>query len=168
LRVDASLTLQEVAGRAGLSQPFLSQLENGRSMPSLITLHRIAAALGTTAQQLLAGTDDGHISLVRREGSRVFDLSEGATMRFLVEGRRTMAANEVTAAAGADSGGHLAHEGEELLFVVDGQIEVSVGARTERLAAGDAICYDAGTAHEWKVIGRKAGRFVMVSNPPSF
>ncbi|MGW6330283.1 helix-turn-helix domain-containing protein, partial [Streptomyces sp. NPDC055097] len=48
------LTLAEVARRAGLSVPFLSQIENGRSRPSMASLQRIADALDTTAVQLLS------------------------------------------------------------------------------------------------------------------
>ena len=39
------------AAKAKLSQPFLSQIERGRARPSMPSLHRIAAALGTTAPQ---------------------------------------------------------------------------------------------------------------------
>ncbi len=57
-RKDRGMTLTEVAAAAGLSQPFLSQLELGRSRPSMRSLHRIAVALGTTQQALLAAAAD--------------------------------------------------------------------------------------------------------------
>src|SRR3954469_4851490 len=53
LRRDRALTLLQVATASGLSQPFLSQLELGRSRPSMRSLFRIAAALDTTQQALL-------------------------------------------------------------------------------------------------------------------
>jgi transcriptional regulator with XRE-family HTH domain len=43
------MTLVEVAGSAGLSHPFLSQLERGLARPSMRSLTAIAATLGTTA-----------------------------------------------------------------------------------------------------------------------
>ena len=45
-RLAAGLTLVELAERSGLSQPFLSQVENGRAHPSMESLYRIASALG--------------------------------------------------------------------------------------------------------------------------
>lgn len=51
------LTLAEVARRAGVSVPFLSQVENGRSRPSMGSLQRIADALDTTAVELLASAE---------------------------------------------------------------------------------------------------------------
>jgi pyridoxamine 5'-phosphate oxidase len=52
-RHDRGMTLAQVAAQAGLSQPFLSQLELGRTRPSMRSLFRIATALGTTQQALL-------------------------------------------------------------------------------------------------------------------
>ncbi|HTR94284.1 MAG TPA: cupin domain-containing protein [Trebonia sp.] len=51
------MTLVEVAGRAGLSHPFLSQLERGLARPSMRSLTAIAATLGTTAQALMAESE---------------------------------------------------------------------------------------------------------------
>ncbi len=51
------LTLVEVAGSAGLSHPFLSQLERGLARPSMRSLTAIAATLGTTAQALMAASE---------------------------------------------------------------------------------------------------------------
>src|SRR6476469_3242748 len=53
LRHEREMTLAQVAAAAGLSQPFLSQLELGRTRPSMRSLFRIATALGTTQQALL-------------------------------------------------------------------------------------------------------------------
>jgi len=50
-------TLVEVATAAGLSHPFLSQLERGLTRPSMRSLSAIAAALDTTAQALMAAAE---------------------------------------------------------------------------------------------------------------
>ena len=46
-RLARGLTLTTLASQAELSQPFLSQIENGRARPSMMSLYRIAYALGT-------------------------------------------------------------------------------------------------------------------------
>ena len=56
LRRERGLTLVELAAATGLSQPFLSQVELGRSRPSMRSLFRIATALDTTQQALLGLT----------------------------------------------------------------------------------------------------------------
>jgi transcriptional regulator with XRE-family HTH domain len=51
-------TLAAVAMQAGLSVPYVANLENGRGNPTLSSLHRLAGALGTALSELLAGSDD--------------------------------------------------------------------------------------------------------------
>src|ERR1700749_1067719 len=71
------MTLVEVAASAGLSHPFLSQLERGLARPSMRSLTAIAATLGTTAQALMAASelpavpDAEPVSVVRRPPDEV-------------------------------------------------------------------------------------------------
>lgn len=53
LRLLQGLTLKQLAERAGLSLSYVSDLEHGRSRPSLATLERLAAALGVSRAELL-------------------------------------------------------------------------------------------------------------------
>jgi DNA-binding XRE family transcriptional regulator len=79
-RVGRGLTLVGLAGRVNLSQPFLSQIENGRARPSLMSLHRIAEALETTPQALFggaAGNDVGPV-VVRADDARVVGVNGDA------------------------------------------------------------------------------------------
>ena len=85
LRNAAGLTLDHLAATADLSQSFLSQIENGRALPSLLALHRIAHALGTTTYDLLQPAAVPS-SLVRRSEGRRFALADGATVRWLTAG----------------------------------------------------------------------------------
>ncbi len=55
VRTKKNLSLPDLAERAGISKARLSDLERGRSLPSLPTLDTLAAALGTTAAALLRG-----------------------------------------------------------------------------------------------------------------
>ena len=52
-RLAAGLTMRELAAQAGMSQPFLSNLENSRAMPSIATLYKIANALGVSPREFL-------------------------------------------------------------------------------------------------------------------
>lgn len=57
LRNERDLRLKDVAEGAGISLPYLSDLERGRTNPSLETLQTIAAAYNITVQDLLHGVD---------------------------------------------------------------------------------------------------------------
>jgi pyridoxamine 5'-phosphate oxidase len=77
------MTLEQVAAHAGLSQPFLSQLELGRTLPSMRSLSRIASALGTTRQALL-GRAAGHLppgEPARGRDAALVDVEAGRALR---------------------------------------------------------------------------------------
>ena len=57
----AELSMRQVAAMAGISNPYLSQIEHGLRAPSADVLDTIAATLGIPAETLRAGTgDDDH------------------------------------------------------------------------------------------------------------
>jgi transcriptional regulator with XRE-family HTH domain len=87
-------TLASVAMQAGLSVPYVANLENGRGNPTLSSLHRLAGALGITLSDLLAhaGTASPGPAL---PGS-LAAFSQGA--RFRQEVRRLAAEEKVTPA----------------------------------------------------------------------
>ena len=168
-RLDADLTLNELAKRTGLSQPFLSQAENGRSLPSLINLHRVAQALGTTAHAILERSARIPTTLVEARVSRSFEVSPGAPVRFCAPGGRTMQPNEVTAAARTCADSSTVHPGEEFVYVVEGQVRIEVdGEEPYLLAAGDTLYYPATVPHRWFNDSDEQARFLMVSSPPGF
>lgn len=56
-RTKRNLRLKDVSSAAGISIPFLSDIERGRTNPSLITLDSIAKVYGMTMREILSGTD---------------------------------------------------------------------------------------------------------------
>ena len=59
LRREKGLTQEEVADRSGISQQYISGLEQGRRNPTVVTLHELAQALGVGHLDLLAPEADG-------------------------------------------------------------------------------------------------------------
>ena len=56
----AELSMRQVAAMAGISNPYLSQIEHGLRAPSEAVLETIAATLGVPPETLRPGTDDDH------------------------------------------------------------------------------------------------------------
>ena len=169
LRKAQGLTLQQLASRCGLSQPFLSQLENGKAMPSLMALHHVAQALETTAHSLLQPPERLEISLVRHGEGDTYQLVEGASVRFLTRGdAHLMEPNEVEFEPGAGTVND-GHEGEEVIYVLEGCLRVELeGSPLVELARGDVYTYPATIPHTMTVAGRAGCRFLVVTSPPSF
>ncbi len=169
LRKAQGLTLQQLASRCGLSQPFLSQLENGKAMPSLLALHNVAQALETTAHSLLLPQERLDISLVRHGDGETYQLVDGASTRFLTRGgAHLMEPNEVEFEAGARTV-NTGHEGEELIYVLAGCLRVELeGSPPVDLNRGDVYTYPATIPHTMTAAGHAGCRFLVVTSPPSF
>lgn len=166
-RKAAGMTMQELADRCGLSQPFLSQIENSRAMPSLYALHRVAQALGTTTVALLDPAYS-EVTLVRADEGHSFMLFEGATTRFLTPGEgHRLEANEIVVEAGFLSE-KIVHEGQELIRMLEGSLEVRLEGRDPVvLHPDDTLLYPSMTPHQW-ISGDAGARFLIITSPPSF
>jgi len=169
LRKAQGLTLQQLASRCGLSQPFLSQLENGKAMPSLMALHHVAQALNTTAHSLLLPQERLETSLVRHGEGEIYQLVEGASVRFLTRGAsHLMEPNEVAFDPGTATV-NLGHEGEEVIYVLEGCLRVGLeGSQPVELNRGDVYTYPATIPHTMTAAGEAGCRFLVVTSPPSF
>ena len=169
LRKSRDLTLQQLADLCGLSQPFLSQLENGKAVPSLIALHNVAQALGTTAHELLVPRRGREVSTVRAGESDSFELVEGATVRFLVHGAsHSMEPNEVTAEAGVRTS-HTGHTGEEMVYVLEGVVRIDLeGSDPVELGVGDTCTFPSPVPHSVGATDSGRARYLIISSPPSF
>ncbi|MGW0777212.1 helix-turn-helix domain-containing protein [Streptomyces sp. NPDC054802] len=147
-RRNLGLTLAAVAARSGLSVPFLSQIENERARPSTRSLQRVADALDTTAQRLLAASDAGRtVDLVRAgDDARTSGPADG--IRALVRGRHQLNALEFTGEQ--ETAREFEHRNDELLYVADGAVEVEAEGRAYRLGPGDALFLSGGVRHRWR------------------
>ena len=181
MRRARSFTLVQLAEAAGLSHPFLSQLERGLASPSMASLERIARALGTSQVELLSVDEPRHarggrggrggepaepISVVRAGTGAQGPFSEGSA-RMLVEGARAFHPMEYHGDNGA-YGDSFVHDEDEWMYVLDGRIEVDLGGRTPlRFAPGDAIYLSGGTAHRLRSSDGEAFRLLIVKEHPA-
>ena len=62
LRLEKEMTQKELARLAGVTSPFMHDLENGNRNAKPATMRRIAAALGCTVEALKGGQTDGAAS----------------------------------------------------------------------------------------------------------
>nr|WTB30048.1 helix-turn-helix domain-containing protein [Streptomyces sp. NBC_00830] len=140
-RRSLGLTLAAVATRSGLSVPFLSQIENERARPSARSLDRVADALETTTARLRAAADSARAVEVVRAG-------EGDGARRVVRGRHQLSALEFTGEM--DLGREFQHRNDEVMYVVEGAVEVEAEGQAYRLERGDTLFLSGGVRHRWR------------------
>ena len=157
LRNERKLSLDELAARSGVSESELGAIESGRHSPSIAPLVKASRALGVRLGTFL---DDAEVSgpLVVRGGqaSEVMRVTESdsqkiGTLSFfsLAKGKagRSMEPFIVDIRPGAKEATLSTHEGEEFIYVLEGEVELRYGADEIKLAAGDSVYYDSIVPH---------------------
>jgi transcriptional regulator with XRE-family HTH domain len=160
-RLARELTLVALAELAGLSQPFLSQVENGRAQPSMESLYRIATALGTTPQALFGDHDTSALAPTAAradddEGVLAIDTAGESLRRLLLPGNTPFHVVELVGLA-TDFLESWHHEGFEALYVLAGPVEVEIDGEITELGTGDFFSYPAHLPHRYRsALGRRA------------
>lgn len=145
-RKELGLTLLQVAGRAGLSVGFISQLERGLTAPSLASLTAIARVLDAPVSAFLEQPDrpEG----LTRPSSRLPSAS-GATLHERLSS--SFPGSELHALLvhypEGTSGQATRHDGEELIVVLRGTLSVALDERVDTLAEGDSLHFNARRLH---------------------
>ncbi len=161
------LSLSDVAGEVGVSVGFLSALERSQASASVGTLRKLAGFYGVNILSFFGGTN-GDTPLVRHSDRRVLGAGPGVRMELLATGDTVMEPHLFRIAPGRSSGDAYTHEGEEFLFVLRGELEISLEGRRYRLQAGDSLYFDSTTPHRWVNPGKRNAEILWINTPPSF
>jgi transcriptional regulator with XRE-family HTH domain len=170
LRRGMGLTLRELAGRAGVSAPMLSQVERGETSPTLAVAQRIASGLELSLSQLLRLDEAEGVSVVRRAERRPGGAHARGHDYELVTppppGQRAEVSEHVLA-PGAATGGPEdppMHEAgsRETAVVTHGRLRLVCDGRAHDLDKGDAVTFDADLPHHFENPGRSDARFLAV------
>jgi transcriptional regulator with XRE-family HTH domain len=163
-RLGAGLTLVELADRAGLSQPFLSQVENGRARPSMESLYRIASALATTPQALFGGGQAAAEPTVARALDPAVPqiATDGESLRrLLLPGDAPFHVVELAGLA-VEFRDPWQHDGLEAIYVLAGPVEVDIDGDVTWLDTGDFLSYPAHLPHRYRSALGPAARMLLI------
>jgi transcriptional regulator with XRE-family HTH domain len=145
LRAEQGLTLSELAAASGVSRSGLSLIERAESSPTASVLERIATALAVPLESLFKLRGEEPRPLVRRTDQPVWrDPGSGYLRRSVspIDTASPIEIIEVTFPAGARvtfDNGNRSRVTHQCLWVLEGTIEFTLGAATERLATGDCF-----------------------------
>ncbi len=170
LRAEKGLSLRQLAKDMGTSPSLLSQVENGKVMPSVDTLYLLAAALTTPVAAFFTEAPPVEGGSARREpwvvraGERKrITLEHGVTWENLMPreevGLRFM---EIRYAPGAHSGEHqLRHPGRDMFVVLEGELTFEIGFSEHRLTAGDSVTFADFQPHRLRNDGAADARAIV-------
>ncbi len=137
LRRQRGLTLKELGALAGLSHPFLSQVERGLARPSVVSVERIASALNVPVAHLWAPPRPREERLLRR--------TEGTGLRELLAA--SPAVHEWSGGSRRWPTEADDHAGDVLVYVARGALDVDLDGTVHELDEGDAVVFDGSTPY---------------------
>jgi transcriptional regulator with XRE-family HTH domain len=172
LRQRKSMGLAQLAAHTGLSAAMLSKLENARLVPTLPTLVRIATVFNVGLDYFFTDPRKRHVVAISRKDERIKFPAEAKprdaaydfeSLNFRATERKLNAFlahfHDLPSAKVAP---HY-HPGVEFLYVIDGELEMSIGTEIYDLSKGDAIYFDSIQKHAYRSHGRGRCAAVVVT-----
>ncbi|MEI6591103.1 MAG: cupin domain-containing protein, partial [Actinomycetes bacterium] len=175
VRVSRKLSLRSVATEVGVSASLLSQVETGKTQPSVSTLYSLVNLLGISLDGLMkgqfqgeaaaksAGYEDGHHGIVqRRSENPVIEMENGVVWERLADGGKDDADPlMVTYEPGSSSSVEakmMRHDALEYGVIIEGTLTLRIESDVHELYPGDSVSFDANRLHMYENNSAKPAR----------
>jgi transcriptional regulator with XRE-family HTH domain len=177
IREMKKVSLEELSERSGMDISLVQKIEQDRNVPSLAPLIKIARALGVRLGTFLDDSDSFGPVVVRsgeyqkgvrftsqlseaREHLNFFSLASDKAGRnmepFIVDIEPSLQSDYMLSS----------HEGEEFIYVLEGDVEINYGKEIYKLAKGDSIYLDSIVSHNVHSADNSSARILAVVYAP--
>lgn len=171
-RREMGVSLDAIAAKTGLTRGFLSKVERGLAIPSIASLIRIAQALAHPVSAFFGeDKEDEPVSLVRPTERRPFSRrgSPFGYNYFSIAYKRKKKWMEpyiMYPPRRIKENRFFTHDGEEMLFVIKGSVELVLRGQRYLLRKGDCIYYDSSLPHRNRSLGHAQAEVLVVNCVP--
>ncbi|HEU5472268.1 MAG TPA: cupin domain-containing protein [Actinophytocola sp.] len=178
-RIQRGVSLRALASEVGVSASMISQIENGKSQPSVSTLYAITSALGVSIQEVFDAalrepappvtTPAAPGTLLEALGSsrglrigpvvhavdrQALTLDTGVTWERLGElpphGVDFLLVTYPPGGTSSSNGGLMRHHGAEFGYLISGELVLTLGFEEILVSAGDSISFESTTPHSYR------------------
>ncbi len=173
LREKNRYTLHDLAARSGLEKAVLEQIENDEVMPPVATLLHLARALNVgLAAFFQTDRSDEAISVTRHDERRRVERRphhHHGEVQYIYESLETRIGEKHMEpflvefpALGTEEMVFVSHEGEEFLYLLEGDLEFRTADRVEHLQPGDTVYFRSDMNHSFRCISESSAKAVVV------
>jgi len=177
IRESKNITVEQVSERSGLSVEQIARIEENKNQPSLAPLIKIARVLGVRLGTFLDDNDNLGPVVCRKEekpesisfSSETSSSHNNLNFFALAQSKvgRHMEPFIIDIDSASKNGYQLSsHEGEEFIFVMEGEIEITYGKNKYTLSAGDSIYYDSIIEHNVHAANESKAKILAVVYTP--
>lgn len=167
-RIGMGLSIRELSSKSGVAAGTISQIETGKTSPNLVSIYSLCQTLNFPISALFLEDNSDRIKLVRKNERVSFvrntSHQEAIVESLITKGDTKMWGGVVDMPPHTDSGDFYYHEGEEFIFILEGQITFFLESAPEYvLEAGDTLYYPNEIGHRWENASDNPAKFMIVS-----
>ncbi len=174
LRLKKKIALVDLGKHTGLSASMLSQLENGKLIPTLPTLARIAMVFDVGLDHFFSDRRRTKLFAVVRAAERMkFPDQAGSPkpdfwfecLAFSAQDKSLQAYLAEFPKRGDDVHEH-SHEGAEFLHVIVGSVSIYYQNEEHVLDAGDSVYFDSSEPHSYRGMAATVSKAIVITTTP--
>jgi transcriptional regulator with XRE-family HTH domain len=174
LRLKKKIALVDLGKHTGLSASMLSQLENGKLVPTLPTLARIAMVFDVGLDHFFSDRRKNKLFAIVRATERMkFPDKPGSPkpdfwfecLAYSAQDKSLQAYLAEFPKRGSDVHEH-SHEGAEFLHLFDGSIAIHYQNEEYVLNAGDSVYFDASEPHSYRGMAKTVSKAIVITTAP--
>lgn len=171
IRLKNDLTIQELADQSKVSSNMISRIERGLTIPSVEILMKLAAVFNKSINYFVEDVTTTHEVVYSRPGDRdktVYDDESNMHTESFTSGLRDpqfMSFNCVVPVGGTSGRKQMHHPGDELIYLMEGRLQVAIAGEVYRLNAGDSLSFKSHLPHRWDNIGDCDARVIWTLSP---
>jgi len=167
LRERRNLSQRSLAEASGLSRNTLSLLERGQTSPTVSTLKRLALALDVDINAFFNSSDDESIVYTKASQRRNIQIEQGL-MADLGVGMHDQLVTPLILRLnpGARSGPALAHDGQDFVLCLSGEVLYTVNGKAFVLEPGDSLFFDGQLLHRFQSSVNEISEVLIILSTP--
>jgi len=172
-RDEAGLTLQQLGDLSRVSASTIHKIENLQTVPTIGVLLKVANGLSRRPSELLAEVDVGRqVAVMRRDERQSLSVKDRANIEHLIgmipRNKLDVWRIRIEPGIGAGMTGTDAwqFDGEMVILVEEGLVDVEIGGEKFVIAAGDSIHFDPSLPHRWVASGELTAQVMVLATLP--
>ncbi len=171
IRLKNDLTIQELADRSRVSSNMISRVERGLTIPSVEILMKLAGVFDKSINYFVEEVTTTHEIVFSCPGKRdktVYDDEYNMHTESFTSGLRDPQFTSFfcTVQKGGTSGEqNMYHPGDELIFLLEGRLQVIIAGESHVLNAGDSLSFKSHLPHRWDNIGEAEAKVIWTLSP---
>ena len=171
IRLKNDMTIQELAEKSAVSSNMISRVERGLTIPSVEILMKLAGVFDKSINYFVEEVSTTHEVVYSNPGRRdktVYDDEHNMHTESFTSGLRDpqFMSFFCTVPKGGTSGNqNMYHPGDELIYVLEGSLQVTIAGDDYKLNPGDSLSFKSHLPHRWDNIGETEARVLWTLSP---